>query len=240
MNKKIAIFAYNFPHKRTQDFILKLFFEGYKPDIVLAANSIKLNLPPKNSQSKLKHISLIHPEIICDKLNIPYKVVVHNSQETEDILKKHDIEIGIISGSRILKDNIIKSVRKGIINFHPGLIPQVRGLDALEKSILNEVPLGITAHIIDKRIDAGRIIKKQYIPIYQDDTLKELNYRLYETQIILLPEIIKLVEIRSLDEFQLIDEKECNYCPPINQLESMRVIEKFNHYKDKFCNKKEV
>ncbi len=235
MSEKIAIFAYNFPHKKTQDFILKLFFEGYKPSIVLAANLVELNVPPKKSMPKLRHLNLIHPRIICGKLDIPYEVVVHNSWETENILKKHSIDVGIISGARILKDNIIKSVHKGIINFHPGFIPQVRGLNALERSILNDEPLGVTAHFIDKRIDAGRIIKKQRIPIYQDDTLRELNYRLYETQIILLPEILKLIKIKNLSEFQLIDEKEGNYYPPISQSESMKAVEKLNDYINNFC-----
>ena len=40
---KIGIFAYNFPHKKTQEGIINLILSGYKPECIFAANKVKLN-----------------------------------------------------------------------------------------------------------------------------------------------------------------------------------------------------
>ena len=46
------------------------------------------------------------------------------------IVKKYKINIGIISGARIIDKKIIKLFKYGIINLHPGKIPETSGLDS--------------------------------------------------------------------------------------------------------------
>ena len=121
----IAIFAYNFPHKKTQDFLFRLLVENIDIKCVLANDLVELNLPKSILREKPKHTDLVYPQKICDRFNIPYYNVMHNSKECEELLNRHDIDLGIIAGARILKQNIIQSVNIGIINFHPGLL-QVR------------------------------------------------------------------------------------------------------------------
>ncbi len=211
---KLAVFAYNFPHKKTQDFLIRLFLEGYRAEFVVACEPIKLNLPRSILRVKPNHIDLLHPELICRKLNIPYYVLAHNSIKVVDLLKVNNIEVGIIAGARILKTNIIQAVSKGIINFHPGLIPEASGLDALKRAIYYGLPIGVTAHFIDERIDAGRIILKQEIPLRKDDTLIDLSLRLAETQTNMLPKVLEMVSHRPITDFSLIPES-TKINPPI-------------------------
>jgi phosphoribosylglycinamide formyltransferase-1 len=62
----------------------------------------------------------------------------------------------------------------------------VRGLDALQWAILRDQPLGVTAHLIDKRVDAGWILERREIAEHADDTLVDLSLRLYETELAML------------------------------------------------------
>ncbi len=78
---------------------------------------------------------------------------------------------------------------KGIINFHPGIIPYARGLDALFWSVYNNHPLGVTAHLIDKHIDDLSNIDVQ-MKINSNDTVLDLSERLYELQLDMLPNAI--------------------------------------------------
>lgn len=201
---KLVVFVYNFPHKKTQDFLLRLFLEGYKIEFVVASEFVELDLPKSTLRIKLRHIDLLHPETICQRLSIPYYVLPHNSVEVAELIRANNIEIGIITGARILKKYIINSVSRGIINFHPGLIPAVRGLDALKWAIYRDLPIGVTAHFIDERVDAGRIIIKEEIPIKDDDTLLDISLRLVETETNLLPKVLNLVKDRAITEFPLI------------------------------------
>lgn len=201
---KLAIFTYDFPHKKTQDFILRLFLEGYKVEFAVVAEPIKLNLPKSALRVKPNHIDVLQPAAICQRLGIPYYVVPHNSEEAAKLMRVNDIDIGIIAGARILKKHIIDSVKKGIINFHPGLIPEVRGIDSLKWAIYQDLPIGVTAHFIDERVDAGRVILRREIPIKRDDTFIDLSLRLEETQVNLLPEVLRLVKDKSIEEFPMV------------------------------------
>ena len=99
-----------------------------------------------------------------------------------------------------MKPLIIDEFSKGIINFHPGLIPECRGLDALQWSIFNDVDLGVTSHLIDRKVDAGRLIEIKQIALFKDDTLLDLSERLYETQLEMLNSSLKLVLSEQLIE----------------------------------------
>ena len=193
-NKEVAIvvFAYDFPHKKTQDFLFHLKVKGYHVRLVLGAPKRKLNIPPSSIRSKIRHQGLLHPADIADAFGYCYKVINHNDRRVPLLLREYQVELGIIAGARILKSHVIQSVPQGIINFHPGLIPEARGLDAVLWSILEDVPLGVTAHCIDERVDAGSILLKRTIPIYPDDTLLDLTERVYEFQLEMLDEAIAL------------------------------------------------
>jgi methionyl-tRNA formyltransferase len=44
----------------------------------------------------------------------------------------------------------------------------------------------VTAHLIDESVDAGRLLLREEIPIFADDTLLDLSERLYDYQLKLL------------------------------------------------------
>ncbi len=201
---KLAIFAYNFPHKKTQDFIFRTLCEGYKIDCIIAADPIELNIPKSSIRVKLRNIDLVHPNIISKTFNIPYFIIPHNSDECSALLRQRNIDIGLIAGARILKKHIIDSVKIGIINFHPGYLPFVRGLDALQWAIYDDHPIGVTAHLINEKVDAGKVLIKEEIPLYKDDTLLDLSTRLYETQINMIRPAIEKTSFANLEDLEEI------------------------------------
>jgi phosphoribosylglycinamide formyltransferase-1 len=180
---KLAVFAYNFPHKKTQDFLLRLLLEGYEISVVIAADPVKLNIPPSSVRTKIRHEALTDPRQICERIGAAYQAIPHNSAQTVELVKSSRIDLGLIAGARILKQPVIDAFTIGIINFHPGLIPEIRGLDTLLWSIHKGVPLGVTSHLIDSDIDAGSILIREHISIFEDDTALDLSERLYEKQL---------------------------------------------------------
>ncbi len=122
-----------------------------------------------------------------------YEVVEHNSARTIELLREERIDAAVISGARILKSHVIEAVPKGVINFHPGLLPEGRGLDAMQWAIYEDRPIGVTAHLIDGRVDAGLVLLKREIPIQEDDTVFDLSQRLMDVQSDMLPEAIDLL-----------------------------------------------
>ncbi|HLE97194.1 MAG TPA: formyltransferase family protein [Candidatus Thermoplasmatota archaeon] len=186
MARDVVVLAYNFPHRKTQDFLFRLHVEGFRVAGVVAADAVELGIPPAAVRTKVRHGGLVHPKAVAARLGMPYGVAAHDGDEAARLLKASGAEVGVIAGARILPKRIIDLVPKGIVNFHPGLIPEARGLDAMLWSVRAGLPLGVTAHLVDERVDAGRVLVRHRIPVHPDDTAFDLSERLYETQLDLL------------------------------------------------------
>lgn len=193
--KTIVVFAYNFRHKKTQAFLVHLRLSGYAVARVLAADKKELDIPPSSIRTKIRHRALRSPRLVAERMGFDFLNADHDSEAAHRELDRLDPDLGVIAGARVLPKSIIEKFRIGIINFHPGLLPEVRGLDAMLWSVREDVPLGATAHLIDEHVDAGEILLRRKIEIYEDDTALDLNERLFEVQLELLePAVEKAFE----------------------------------------------
>ena len=234
---KIIVFAYNFPHKKTQDFLLRLSLSGLKPDLVIASPPQQLALPKSILKDKYRHIDLVDPKHLCQSLKFNYLESAHDSRETIEALRSIVPDLGIIAASRILKREAIEAFKLGVLNFHPGIIPENRGLNAVKWAVYKNIPQGMTAHFIDERVDAGRVLKKVIIPVYQDDTLKDINMRIHEVEV---KELIPTLDLIFKGEHRQIEVQFTNdgYHPPADESIDRTVISRFEEYKKKWASKK--
>ncbi len=69
-----------------------------------------------------------------------------------------------------------------IVNAHPGLLPENRGLDAFKWAIVNIWPVGVSLHVIDEHIDRGILLHRVRVPILPNDQLRDVANRAYEIE----------------------------------------------------------
>ena len=82
-------------------------------------------------------------DFFIDKIyEIPvFEVSNHNGPEIFDLIKDLKIDFLVNAGTpRILKDKIINKTQLGILNCHPGLLPEYKGCSCVEWSILHDEP----------------------------------------------------------------------------------------------------
>lgn len=199
--KNVMLFCYDFPHKKTQDFIFSLLVEGYNIKYVIAAPWKKLTIPPSSLRFVPENVGLIHPRDICRHFDINYIVSDHNSSTSISRLKKEPVDIHIISGARILSKEVVGMLTNKVLNIHPGLLPQIRGVDTLLWSIYKNLPLGISAHFITTQIDSGILIYKEILPIKNSDTLIDISLRLLEKQPDILIKSLNIIKQESPSTF---------------------------------------
>lgn len=209
--KNLMLFCYDFPHKKTQEFIVRLLVEGYKITYVLAAPFQKLNIPESKIRISPKNSGLIHPRLLCQTFKIPYFVLNHNSKESVSYIKNHPVDLYIVAGARILSEETINISDRKVLNIHPGLLPEIRGLDTLLWSIYNNQPIGITAHFISSKIDSGFFIYKEKLKLNKDDTIIDVSLRLIEKQADILIKSIQLLEEKELQALKSFDDKKNLY-----------------------------
>jgi len=101
----------------------------------------------------------------------------HNDEETISLLNNYKPDYIVLGGTRILKDPIINTVKFGVLNSHPALLPKYQGLDCVSWSILNGDPVGATVHLIDAGIDSGPIILQDNVDYSDCSNLGEVRVK---------------------------------------------------------------
>jgi folate-dependent phosphoribosylglycinamide formyltransferase PurN len=228
---KICVFAYNFEHKKTYEGLCKLKINNVKISKIFAANKVSLNIKESRVRVGIEDLIYDHPKKIANNLNIPYVVVKHDSKKLEYILKKEKYDLGIILGSRIIKKQIINQFKIGILNMHPGILPKNRGLDTHKWAIINNVKQGVTCHLINEKVDLGKMICKKNINIFQQDTLVDINYRLQNLELKLMIDSIKILKRKTT--FSKIKNLK-NLHSTLNQKSELKMIRKFERYKKNY------
>lgn len=191
---KIGVFAYNWPHGKTQAGIFNLCMSGFKPDVVFCADPVELKFYKSKIRIGPKDLHNYDTKDLCKYFGIKNIVIKHNSLECEKIIKDMNLDVGIILGARILKENIVNAFNVGIINMHPGVLPENRGLDNLKWAIIKGLKQGVTSHFIDSNIDRGRLIECQEIKVYKDDTLLDIHLRLQSKEQTMMIDALRKIQ----------------------------------------------
>tara|TARA_B100000674_G_scaffold478649_1_gene476007 strand:+ start:377 stop:955 length:579 start_codon:yes stop_codon:yes gene_type:complete len=112
------------------------------------------------------------------------------------LLKKYNIDLICLAGfMRILSKKFIKDFSKPILNIHPSLLPKYKGLNTHYKVIKNREKFsGATVHIVNEKLDAGKIIIQEKVRILKSDIVKTLEKKVLKIEHKIYPKaIIKLI-----------------------------------------------
>jgi phosphoribosylglycinamide formyltransferase-1 len=110
-------------------------------------------------------------------------------------LQAKQIEIVCLAGfMRVLTPWFVNRWSGRMINIHPALLPQFKGLDthrrALEAGVKEH---GATVHFVGEEMDEGPIIVQQSVPVREGDTEATLAARVLEVEHRIYPQALRLV-----------------------------------------------
>ena len=203
---KICLFAYDFPHFKSEHGLKTLLSYGHNISLVIAQPFKKLSVPRSNFKISPKLPVNGDLKTICELNNIPYLVLDHDSLKAHENIVKYKAQLGIILGARILKVATINMFIDGILNIHPGKIPENRGLDNFKWSLINNIQMANTAHLIDKKIDMGALVKVSETKVFKDDSLYDFYLRHFFSEFSLMVESLTLLQQNDVKlEKQLSD-----------------------------------
>lgn len=77
----------------------------------------------------------------------------------------------------LIDDGLIKTAEFGFVNTHPSYLPYCRGKNYNFWAIVDEVPFGVTLHMVDRGIDTGDIVFQSRIPYGWEDTGETLYHK---------------------------------------------------------------
>ena len=95
----------------------------------------------------------------------------------------------VLAGVGIVSEEVLRVPALGTLNVHPALLPWVRGVGVIERSIERGVPVGVTAHYVDPGVDTGPLIRREIVSVATHDTVGSLRRKAYERSTRLLVEL---------------------------------------------------
>ena len=117
-------------------------------------------------------------------------------QEVTNHLKENDVELILLIGfMRILSNEFCHRWQDKILNVHPSLLPKYKGLNTHNKAIQNKDKYsGATVHIVNEKLDSGKIILQKKVKILKSDSVKSLEKKVLKIEHKIYPKaIIKLL-----------------------------------------------
>ena len=118
-----------------------------------------------------------------------------NHLETEHALKESKTDLLVLGHSGIVRKNILRIPKIGVLNGHPGILPFYRGIDCPHWALLNgdNNKIGATVHWVTKEMDEGPIILQDKVKIDDDDSVETLTEKIHKLEYKLLPKALEYV-----------------------------------------------
>ena len=99
----MIIFAYDFPHRKTEDFILHCFLNDIKIDAIIATGWRKLKINSVPFKTKVAIAPKYEPEELAFKFNIPYSIVFKFLYKVQNFIIFNVSSISFLIDSNLLK-----------------------------------------------------------------------------------------------------------------------------------------
>ena len=108
-------------------------------------------------------------------------------------LKKNNVDLICLAGfMKILSKEVINKYKDKILNIHPSLLPKYKGLNTHKRVIKNKEKFtGCSVHLVNSKLDSGKVILQKKLIILKKDNDKTLAERLLKIENQLYPRALK-------------------------------------------------
>jgi len=101
---------------------------------------------------------------------------------------------------RVLSSEFFREWTKPVLNIHPSLLPDFKGLHAQQQAFKAGVTwTGCTVHYVDQSLDGGEIIEQMRVRRTNADTLQTLTNRILSKEHKLYPKVLKKIADNILE-----------------------------------------
>ncbi len=194
-------------------FLGSIIFSKYLLEHIIKKNiKIDLVLSLKKEKNSFKS-DFYDLSLLASKHNIKNTSIKSiNSSLSIKVLKNIKPDYIISLGwSEILSKKVLNIPKKGVIGYHPSLLPENRGRHPIIWSIALGLPYsGSTYFLMDHKIDNGKIISQKKIKINKNDNATNLYFKTIKTASSQIIDIIKQIKSNQIKSKKQ-DNKSKNY-----------------------------
>jgi len=162
--------------------------QDYPADIALVVS----NRPDAMGLTRAREAGI--PTVVVDHLRFGEdREAFERALDAE--LVAHRIDLVCLAGfMRLLTPWLVTRWSGRMLNIHPALLPQFKGLNTHRRAIeAGAKRHGATVHFVSLEMDAGPIILQESIPVFAGDTEDTLAKRVLEVEHRIYPQALQLV-----------------------------------------------
>ena len=196
-------------HLYGREMLKQLISEGFIPKIIITEDSA---IADEEREKFLKRIEgnqiAERIELQLEKLsgkgiNIEHiEVPIHNSEEVMPYIRELELDIIVFGGTRIIRGEILDHPKDGVVNSHPGLLPECRGSASPAWSVYHDIPIGSSTHFCDNGVDTGHLLLRREVPVKRGMKYEDLCYETLVLAGILMKEALMAYEQGRWDEMR--------------------------------------
>ena len=115
----------------------------------------------------------------------------HEAKLAEQLMRQKPDLIVLAGYMSVLSATFIKKFNAHIINIHPSLLPDYKGLNTHQRALdKKEKYSGCSVHFVTSKLDSGKIILQKQVKISKKDTSKTLAKKILKQEHKLYPKAL--------------------------------------------------
>ena len=143
--------------------------------------SVVFTQPEKKSKRGMS-VNRTPIQSLSETLNLEFRtpLSLKNNKEEYDYFKNLNADLAIVVAyGNLIPKEILGLTKKGFINIHASLLPQLRGAAPISRSIMNlDEQTGISIMKITEKLDTGPVCNSYKLDILENENMESLSERL--------------------------------------------------------------
>jgi len=162
--------------------------QDYPADIVLVVSNVLDALGLARAREANVATAIVDHRIFGDD-----REAFERALDTQ--LVTHRIDLVCLAGfMRLLTPSFVTRWRGRMLNIHPALLPQFKGLHTHRRALAAGAERhGATVHFVVPEMDSGPILAQESVPVLAGDTEASLAERVLEVEHRIYPQALRLV-----------------------------------------------
>ena len=228
-------------HPWGREMLSQLLAAGFKPSLIIEEFSEGGEIEREKFEFRIGNHS-VGPTIESQAKEHNISVVEVPIHKDEHCMKHIELvgpELIVFGGTRIIRGKILEygEARGGVLNSHPGLLPECRGSASPAWSVHENIKIGSSCHFCSAEIDAGDLVGKREIPVRRGDDYHDICYKT-----LVVASTLMVESVRAYSEGQLDTKRRPQGTSPNPvfrydsdvEKEAIRILERqtYQHYVD--------
>lgn len=170
-------------HPYGREMLSQILSEGFIPTIIISEDS---EIGDEEREKFLKRIEGNEIALTIEEQLVELEsqgnsvkhvtVPIHNSEYVMPHIEDIDLDLVVFGGTRIIRGEILDYPKDGVVNSHPGILPDCRGSASPAWSVYHDIPIGSSTHFCDNGIDTGELLLTREVSVTRGMTYEDLCY----------------------------------------------------------------